>query len=94
MLTQLKVSIREDKTIESAVPFPVPEKREQPGIVPFSSPDNHCNRGMAPFVPCLKKLSPSPKTIEVFGKSPPVPFPYDRGGDREGDPFIQCINGA
>merc|ERR1712051_194615 len=37
---------------------------------------------------CLKKLSPSPKTIEVFGKSPPVP--YDRGGDREGDPFIQC----
>ena len=39
---------------------------------------------------CLKKLSPSPKTIEVFGKPPPVPFPCDRGGDREGDPFIQC----
>ena len=39
---------------------------------------------------CLKKLSPSLKTIEVFGKPPPVPFPCDRGGDREGDPFIQC----
>ena len=38
----------------------------------------------------LKKLSPSPKTIEVFGKPPPVPFPCYRGGDREGDPFIQC----
>ena len=45
---------------------------------------------MSPFAPCLKKLSPSPKTIEVFGKPPPVPFPCDRGGDREGDPFIQC----
>ena len=39
---------------------------------------------------CLKKLSPSPKTIEVFGKPPPVPFPCNQGGDREGDPFIQC----
>jgi hypothetical protein len=38
----------------------------------------------------LKMLSPSPKTIEVFGKPPPVPFPCYRGGDREGDPFIQC----
>ena len=27
---------------------------------------------MSPFVPCLKKLSPSPKTIEVLRKSPPV----------------------
>ena len=39
---------------------------------------------------CLKKLSPSLKTIEVFGKPPPVPFPCDRGREREGDPFIQC----
>ena len=39
---------------------------------------------------CLKKLSPSMKTIEVFGKPPPVPFLFDQGGDREGDPFIQC----
>ena len=45
---------------------------------------------MSPFVPCLKKLSPSPKTIEVVWKPPPVPFPCYRGGDREGDPFIQC----
>ena len=38
----------------------------------------------------LKKLSPSPKTIEVFGKPPPVPLPFSGGGDREGDPFVQC----
>ena len=36
---------------------------------------------------CLKKLSASPKTIEVFRKPTPVPFPCYRGGDREGDPF-------
>ena len=40
---------------------------------------------MSPFVPCLKKLSPSPKTIEAFGKPPPIPFPCYLGGDREGD---------
>jgi hypothetical protein len=38
----------------------------------------------------LKKLSPSPKTIEEFGKPPPVPLPFSGDGDREGDPFIQC----
>ena len=69
------------------------KKRGQPGLtlkniekplIHFASP--------CPQKPlnCLKKLSPSPKTIEVFGKPPPVPFPCDRGGDREGDPFIQC----
>jgi hypothetical protein len=36
----------------------------------------------------LKKLSPSPKSIEVFGKPPPVPC-Y-QGGEREGELFIQC----
>ena len=38
----------------------------------------------------FEKAIPFQKTIEVFGKSPPVPFPCYRGGDREGDPFIQC----
>ena len=35
---------------------------------------------------CLKKLSPSPKTIEVFGKSPPVPFPLTGAGTGKGTP--------
>jgi hypothetical protein len=69
------------------------KKRGQPGLtleniekplIHFASP-----RPRKPLN-CLKKLSPSPKTIEVFGKPPPVPFPCYRGGDREGDPFIQC----
>ena len=69
------------------------QERGQPGLtleniekplIHFASP-----RPRKPLN-CLKKLSPSPKTIEVFGKPPPVPFPCDRGGGREGDPFIQC----
>ena len=59
------------------------ENIEKP-LVHFASP-----RPRKPLN-CLKKLYPSPKTIEVFGKPPPVPFPCDRGEDREGDPFIQC----
>ena len=86
----LKASAPRNVTNVECRPLPSPWKRGQPGIVPFSSPDDYCSRGMSPFVPCLKKLSPSPKTIEVFGKPPPVPFPCYRGGDREGDPFIQC----
>ena len=39
---------REDKTIESEVPLPRPWKRGQPGIIPFSSPENYCKQGMSP----------------------------------------------
>ena len=52
--------------------------------------ENHWFILLSPSLNHWKKLSPSPKTIEGFGKSPPVPFPCYRGGDREGDPFIQC----
>ena len=35
---------------------------------------------------CLKKLSPSRKTIDVFGKPPPSPFPVTGAGIGKGTP--------
>ena len=73
------------------------KERGQPGLTldNIEKPLTHF-ASPRPWKPlnCLKKLSPSLKTIEVFGKPPPVPFPCYRGGDREGDPFIQCVKGA
>ena len=61
---------REDKTIESAVPFP------------------------APFHPLFEKALSFPENHWSVWKTSLVLLPCYRGGDREGDPFIQCIKGA
>ena len=37
---------------------------------------------------CLKKLSPSLKTIEVFGKPPPSPSPVTGAGTGKGTPLF------
>ena len=69
------------------------KERGQPGqpLENFENPSIHFASPRPRNPPnCWKTLSLSPKTIEVFGKPPPVPFSCDRGGDREGDPFIQC----
>ena len=75
--------LKNAKKMERGQPGLTLDNIEKP-LIHFASP-----RPRKPLN-CLKKLSPSPKTIEVFGKPSPVPFPCDRGGDREGDPFIQC----
>ncbi len=71
------------KKKERGQPGSTLENIEKP-LIHFASP---CPRKP---LNSLKKLSPSPKTIEVFRKPPPVPFPCYWAGDREGDPFIQC----
>ena len=90
---QFAVVILLEKKLDFKTSNAKKKKRGQPGLtleniekplIHFASP-----RPRKPLN-CLKKLSPSPKTIEEFGKPPPVPFPCDWGGDREGDPFIQC----
>ena len=74
------VGIREDKTIESAVPFPAPEKGDNRGLSPFHprkiivigecpllSPEGILL--FVPFpVPCLPKTKfpGSPETIDSF----------------------------
>ena len=84
----------EDKTIESAIPFPAPEIGDNQGLSPFH-PRIIIVIGECPLLSPVWKSSPLPlKPLKCLEKLPPVPFPCYRGGDREGDPFIQCIKGA
>ena len=49
-------------------PLPRPWKRGQPGTVPFSSPENYCNRGTSPSVP-WSYIPVCPLSHHLFTKS-------------------------
>ena len=78
--------IREDKTIEIAVPFPAPEKGDNRGLSPFH-PRIIIVIGECPLLPPVWKSSPLPrKPLKCLENLPPSPSPVTGAGTGKGTP--------
>ena len=74
------IHIREDKTIESAVPFPAPEKGDNRGLSPFH-PRIIIVIGECPLLSPVWKSSPLPqKPLKRLENLPPSPSPVTGAG--------------
>ena len=77
---------REDKTIESAVPFPAPEKGDNRGLSPFH-PRMIIVVGECPLLSPVWKSSPLPrKPLKCLENLPPSPSPVTGAGTGKGTP--------
>ena len=82
---------REDKTIESAVPFPAPEKGDNQGLSPFH-PRMIIVVGECPLLSPVWKSSPLPrKPLKRLENLPPSPSPVTRAGTGKGTPSFNAL---
>ena len=87
----MSVSNREDKTIESAVPFPAPEKGDNRGLSPFH-PRIIIVIGECPLLPPVWKSSPLPrKPLKCLENLPPSPSPVTGAGTGKGTPSFNVL---
>ena len=83
---KMTVWTREDKTIESAVPFPAPEKGDNRGLSPFH-PRIIIVIGECPLLSPVWKSSPLPrKPLKCLENLPPSPSPVTGAGTGKGTP--------
>ena len=82
---------REDKTIESAVPFPAPEKGDNRGLSPFH-PRMIIVVGECPLLSPVWKSSPLPrKPLKCLENLPPSPSPVTGAGTGKGTPSFNAL---
>ena len=83
---KMTVWTREDKTIESAVPFPAPEKGDYRGLPPFH-PRMIIVIGECPLLSPVWKSSPLPwKPLKCLENLPLSPSPVTGAGTGKGTP--------
>ena len=82
---------REDKTIESAVPFPAPEIGDNRGLSPFH-PRIIIVIGECPLLSPVWKSSPLPrKPLKCLENFPPSPSPVTGAGTGKGTPSFNVL---